>query len=362
MAHRKADPQHTRDFWLASRHSIEMAHTRISPRLLVATLLLSLFPLVGLWSLMRNGPLEREATVLVKKGANLEQMASQLEAQGVIRSAAIFKLWARARRIKPIRGEYTFAPRASLANVEGKLRRGDIHFTTIVITPSAHAWSVQKRLKDFIPEDVFWAMWKSPHLAKVAGFPEAKSLEGLLAPATYKIHHALEPEEIMLQMVEAFRNQVRPRLDGGELPPYATLILASLVERETNLPEELPKVAGVYAQRLRIGMRLQCDPTSLYARWLSGDLRFTPPASDDIHREHPFNTYTVSGLPPTPIAVPGPAAIAAAKAPERTSDLYFVATGTGGHNFAPTLREHNLNVGIFRREVERQRSQKDKKE
>jgi len=160
----------------------------------------------------------------------------------------------------------------------------------------------------------------------------------------------------MLQLVEAFRNQVRPTLEGGVLPTYQTLVLASLAEKETHLPEELPRVAGVYALRLRIGMRLQCDPTSQYARWLTGDLRFTAPTSEDIRRLHPYNTYSVLGLPPTPIAIPSAEAIQAAKAPLITKDLYFVATGNGGHNFAPNLREHNRNVSLYRKELMHQRN------
>jgi UPF0755 protein len=332
-----------------------MTRSRASFRFLLATALLSLLPATGGWFWLRNGPLADEATVLIKKGTTVDQMAEQLEAQGVIRSASLFKLWARARKLQLLRGEYTFAPRASMADVAGKLRRGEIHFTNVVITPSMHAWAVQKRLKDFVPEEVFWTFWKSPRLAKAAGFPDAPSLEGLVAPATYRLHHALEPEEVMLQLVEAFRDQVRPNLDGGLLPPYQTLILASLAEKETHLAEELPRVAGVYALRLRIGMRLQCDPTSQYARWLTGDMRFTAPTVEDIRRLHPFNTYSVPGLPPTPIAIPSAGAIEAAKAPLIRRDLYFVATGMGGHNFAASLREHNHNVDLYRRELRQQR-------
>lgn len=332
-----------------------MARSRTSLRLLVATAVLALIPLGGWWSWKRDGPLVQEATVLVKKGSTVDQIADQLERQGVIRSASLFKLWARARKLQLIRGEYAILPGASMSDVAGKLRRGDIHFTNVVITPAMHAWSVQKRLKDFVPEEIFWTLWKSPRLARTAGFEEAESLEGLVAPATYRLHHALEPEEIMLMLVEAFRDQVRPRLEGGVLPPYDTLILASLAEKETNVPEELPKIAGVYAKRLQIGMRLQCDPTSLYARWASGDLRFSPPLSEDIRRPHRFNTYSVSGLPPTPIAIPGAAAIAAARDPEIGKNLYFVATGTGGHHFASTLGEHNRNVNLFRKEIRHQK-------
>ena len=335
-----------------------MARPRTSKRLLLATALLALPPLWTLWTWKRSGPLITQGTVLIKKGATVDQIADQLEKEGVIHSASLFKLWARARHLKLIRGEYTFDSQASLSEVANKLRRGEIHFTNIVIPYAAHAWAVQSRLKEFVPEDVFWKLWKSPNLAATAGFPEATSLEGLLAPATYRVHHAMEPEEIFLAMVEAFHRSVRPKLEDGALPPYQTLILASLVEKETHLPDELPIVAGIYARRLHLGMRLQCDPTSQYARWLNGDLRFTAPMHEDIARVHPFNTYTMAGLPPAPIAIPSPAAIEAAKHPSPGAELYFVATGTGGHYFARTLAEHNRNVALYRTEIARQKKEK----
>lgn len=332
-----------------------MARSRISLRLLAATLLLALPPLWGWWTWTRGGPLQREATVLVRKGATVSQIADQLEREGVIRSAAFFKLWARARKLQLLRGEYTFSPRASLAEVSAKLRRGEIHFTQVVIPEGAHAWTVQRRLKDFVPEEAFWTLWRSERLARTAGFETAESLEGLVAPATYRLHHALEPEEVMLELVESFARSVRPKLQGGVLPPYETLILASLAEKETNVPEEFPRVTGVYHRRLQMGMRLQCDPTSLYARWAGGDLRFTAPLLEDVRRPHRFNTYTTNGLPPTPIAIPSAAAIEAAKAPSDSKDLYFVATGNGGHHFAHTLPEHNRNVVVFRAEMKRKK-------
>jgi UPF0755 protein len=163
----------------------------------------------------------------------------------------------------------------------------------------------------------------------------------------------MEPEEIVQTMVEAFRLQVLPTLSDGVLPPYQTLILASLAEKETNLTDELPHIAGVYYKRLGLPMKLQCDPTSLYARWLTGDLRFTAPLREDTARSHPYNTYSVMGLPPGPIAIPSKAAIEAAKSPLETDDIFFVATGTGGHNFSKTLAEHNRNVGDNRAKIGR---------
>jgi len=332
-----------------------MARSQTSLRLLVATGLLALIPLGGWWSWQRSGPLQKEATVLVPKGTTVDQLADRLENQGVIRSATLFKLWARQRKLQLIRGEYTFSARTSMANVASKLRRGEIHFTNVIITPAMTAWSVQKRLQGFIPEETFWTLWKSPRLASSAGFPEAQNLEGLVAPATYRLHHALEPEEILLSMVEAFKTQVYPKLEGGVLSPYQTLILASFAEKETNVQDELPRVTGVYYHRLKIGMRLQCDPTCLYARWASGDLRLVAPNGEDLHRPSPYNTYLNGGLTPTPIAIPSAAAIEAAKSPEISNNLYFVATGHGGHNFAPDLRQHNHNVDTYRKAIRGQR-------
>ncbi|HEU4952200.1 MAG TPA: endolytic transglycosylase MltG [Holophagaceae bacterium] len=332
-----------------------MAKSRVSRRLLLAILILALPPAAGWWLWKGQGPLAEQADFVVKKGTTVDALADQLQSQGVIRSAELFKLWARSRKLQIIRGEYTFDAKASLADVAAKLRKGEVHWTNVVVPEGAHAWSLQKRLAPFVPEDAFWKLWTSPTLARTAGFPEAPDLEGLAAPATYKLNRALEPEEVMLDLVEAFRRQVQPKLEGGVLPPYQTLILASLVEKETHLPEERARIAGVYYKRLKLGMPLQCDPTSQYARWRSGDLRFTAPGPEDIRRSSPWNTYTVKGLPPTPIAIPSPAAIEAAKHPLVTKDLYFVATGLGGHRFAPTLKQHDRNIDLYRKELARQK-------
>lgn len=330
--------------------------SRISKRLLIAILILAIPPAIGWWLWKGQGPLSEQADVVVKKGTTVSQLADQLQARGVIRSADLFKLWARSRKLQIIRGEYAFDAKVSMSDVADKLRKGDVHWTNVVITEGAYAWSVQKRLAPFVPEDAFWKLWKSPTLARTAGFSGAASLEGLAAPATYRLNRSMEPEEVMLELVEAFHRQVHPKLAGGALPPYQTLILASLVEKETHLPEERARIAGVYYKRLKIGMPLQCDPTSQYARWESGDLRFTAPTPEDIRRPSPWNTYTVKGLPPTPIAIPSAASIEAALHPLVTKDLYFVATGLGGHRFAPTLAQHNRNINLYRKEIARQRA------
>lgn len=330
--------------------------SRTSKRLLIAALILAIPPAVGWWLWKGQGPLQAPADVVVKKGTTVNALAEELQARGVIRSADLFRLWARSRKLQVIRGEYTFDTGVSLADVAAKLRKGEVHWTNVVIPEGLHGWAIQKRLAPFVPEDAFWKLWKSPTLARTAGFPEAKSLEGLVAPATYKLNKALEPEEVMLALVEAFHRQVYPKLQGGPLTPYQTLTLASLVEKETRQPDERARIAGVYFKRFKIGMPLQCDPTSQYARWMSGDLTFTAPTPADIRRPSPWNTYTVKGLPPTPIAIPSPESIEAAVHPLVTKDLYFVATGLGGHRFAPTLAQHNRNIALYRKELARQKA------
>jgi UPF0755 protein len=176
-------------------------------------------------------------------------------------------------------------------------------------------------------------------------------MEGLVAPFVYRLNHAQDPEEIFLKLAETFRDRVKPTLFGGSLSPYRILTLASMIEKETAIPQELPLVAGVYVKRIDLGMRLQCDPTVLYARWHSGDLRFSAPARADILRKSNFNTYSVFGLPPTPIASPSQVAITAAKFPHISSNIYFAATGKGGHAFACSLLEHNQNVKRYRSEL-----------
>ena len=145
-----------------------------------------------------------------------------------------------------------------------------------------------------------------------------------------------------------------PELEGGVLPPYETVFLASLVEKETKLAEEQPKVAGVYKKRLDLGMRLQCDPTSLYARWLSGNLRFTGRWRKTFVT--PTGSIPTRRLaPPTPIAIPSATAIEAAKAPlvGRTSTSWPRARAATPSR--PSLRDHNQNVGAYRKELARQK-------
>jgi UPF0755 protein len=186
--------------------------------------------------------------------------------------------------------------------------------------------------------------------------PEAHSLEGFLFPSTYEFTRHNSCEQVAKRMVENFRavwDSIKPAdsqsLPGG-LTPMQIVTLASLVERETPDAQERPLVAGVFYNRLRKGVPLQCDPTVQYALALEGHpVKDVKP--EDLKVDSPYNTYTHTGLPPGPIANPGEASLRAALAPEATDYLYFVANDKGGHFFAKTLAEHDRNVKLLRRRL-----------
>jgi cell division protein YceG involved in septum cleavage len=174
---------------------------RISIWFLLGVAALVAVPAYSHWVFARPGPLAREASVLIKKGTTISQATEILFDKGIIDSKRLFLLRAKIGGPKIIRGEYIFPAKSSMASVWNKLTKGMIHTTKLVITPALHGWLVQKRLEPFIPENKFWSMWENPELIRQTGFPDAPSLEGLIAPATYSLNLAMEPEEIILEMV-----------------------------------------------------------------------------------------------------------------------------------------------------------------
>jgi peptidoglycan lytic transglycosylase G len=177
--------------------------------------------------------------------------------------------------------------------------------------------------------------------------PGARDLEGYLFPDTYALPRRATAAELIERMVSAFRSALTPDLSARaaarELSVRELVTLASIVEKETGKPEERPVVAAVYANRLRIGMGLQCDPTVIYGLERVG--RYTGNLTrEDLRFDSPYNTYRYAGLPPGPIAAPGRASLEAAAAPASVPYVYFVSRNDGSHAFASTLDEHNRNV------------------
>jgi UPF0755 protein len=194
----------------------------------------------------------------------------------------------------------------------------------------------------------------------VGDLPTELPAEGSLMPDTYKFTRGTKRSEIVQQMAAAQKalvDQIWEKRDP-DLPVSTVeelVTLASIVEKETGRADERPRVASVFINRLDKGMRLQSDPTIIYGIF-GGDGKPAdrPILKSDIDKQTPYNTYIIKGLPPTPIANPGRAALEAVANPSRTPELYFVADGTGGHVFAETLDEHNANVRRWRKvEAER---------
>jgi UPF0755 protein len=293
------------------------------------------------------GPLQEEVTVLLPKGAGLGDTARLLKLSGAIGNETLFRLGARYRgEDRAIRyGEYRIPARASMEEILGMLVRGETVRHRVTVAEGLTSWQVVELLRQ---NEV------------LTGGIEEVPPEGSLAPETYVFERGQTRAELVRWMQEA---QTRLLAEAWErrapdLPlrnPEEVLILASIVEKETGVPEERGRVASVFLNRLRRGMRLQSDPTVVYGVTGGKEVLDRGLRRSEIERVTPYNTYQIDGLPPTPIANPGRASILAVVNPEETGFLYFVADGTGGHVFAETLAEHNRNVARWRKiEQERQ--------
>jgi UPF0755 protein len=310
----------------------------------------------GVSTLDAPSPLQAVIRYKVAPGRSFAHVANELAAQGVVAHPKILAQYARwsgqAAAVKA--GEYEITPGITARELLTKMVNGQVllHSFTIV-----DGWRVQEMLE---------ALRRNPDVASTlpAGTPAAVSAnlmekigapgvnaEGQFLPETYRFvlgttdiellrqaHSALTRE---LQAAWADRDSNLPLHDANEL-----LIMASIIQKESGIPQEIPKIAGLYLHRLSIGMRLQADPTVIYGmgEHYDGDIR-----SVDLRTDGPYNTYTRVGLPPTPIALPGAAVIRATAHPEKTDAVYFVAStkGDGTHVFSATLEQHNAAVAAY---------------
>ena len=291
--------------------------------------------------------------VEIPRGTPVRGIARLLAERGVVRSAAAFELLCRWRGRALQAGEYRFDRAKTAFSVQEDLAEGRV-FTQAFVVPEGYSILDVADLvaeRELAPREEFLAA--ASDLTFVSDIaPAARSLEGFLFPATYQFPRRAAAREIVAAMVRRFRAEWASLGGDGRLPQrlalYEVVTMASLVEKETRLAEERPLVAGVFYNRLKRGLALQCDPTVIYALRLAGRYRGTL-LTRDLALDSPYNTYRRRGLPPGPIANPGAAALQAALAPPATEYLYFVADAQGGHVFARTLAEHNANVARYRR-------------
>ncbi|MCE7997572.1 MAG: endolytic transglycosylase MltG [Rhodobiaceae bacterium] len=296
----------------------------------------------------RGGPGDVDTVFLLERGTGLNRTAAKLEEQGLIANALIFRI--ALQIVDPEStlkaGEYLLPAKASMADIAKILREGKSILHKLTLAEGLTSWEAMQVIA------------ADPVL--VGEVPEVPE-EGALLPETYLFTRGTSRADIIAQM-EAAHIEVVERLweERAENLPITSIeeavILASIVEKETGVADERPRVAAVFTNRLRRGMRLQSDPTIIYGITNGQGPLGRPIRRSEIDRKTAYNTYQIDGLPPAPIANPGEASIAAVLNPPTTSDLYFVADGTGGHVFSKTLAEHNRNVAKWRR-IERSRRQ-----
>ncbi|MDX1975329.1 MAG: endolytic transglycosylase MltG [Rickettsiales bacterium] len=291
------------------------------------------------------GPLTEPKTVLFKRGHGFRQIVDDLGEQGVIRYPLVFKaiaaLTGDARKFKA--GEYYFTTAIPPAMVMGMIAQGKVVVHKVTV---AEGLTVQE-INALLTKETL-----------LEGDVPTGIEEGSLLPETYYYTYGDNRADIIHRMqaaMQATLNELwdKRRTDTPLTTRQDIITLASIVEKETGLPSERPLVASVFMNRLRLGMKLQTDPTVIYAITKGQTSLGRALTLADLETDSPYNTYKYAGLPPGPIANPGRASIEAALNPLDSNYLYFVATGNGGHNFAATLQEHNKNVADYRRSVKK---------
>ena len=344
------------------------------------------------WALLMPVEPSGQTFVLLRPGYSTRRIATELKNAGVIRSKEAFVLWHywhHGRTLKA--GEYLFEKPANIIDIQKRLRRGDVYFHTVVVPEGFTMFDVAHAIADaglgsadeFLKE----AQTDTGLISDIA--PNARSLEGYLFPDTYQFSRMMTMHEMALSMVCQFRLVAQQiGLTGGESEAAAggpvpsthsghicisvtnhaaesgikpvsmvpedltllerTVIMASIVEKETAVADERPIVASVYYNRLGKHMALDADPSIIYAELLAGTYAGALHHAD-MQFHSPYNTYRNAGLPPGPIGNPGKSALEAAMHPAQTDYFYFVADAQGHHRFAHTIEEHNQNVVAYRK-------------
>ncbi|NNE41311.1 MAG: endolytic transglycosylase MltG [Marinicaulis sp.] len=293
------------------------------------------------------GPSDAATVILLEPGSAVSTIADQLHEAGVLKYPDLFTVIVRLKgnQNEMKAGEYEIPAGASVIEIIDLLIEGKSILHTITLPEGL---TTAQMLRIVNAHEI------------LEGDLTLEPAEGELLPETYSFTRGETRDEIVREMMKA-QDALIDRLwpDRAMELPISTaeeaIILASVVEKETGVPEERPLIAAVFVNRLKRGMRLQSDPTIIYGL-TQGEPLGRGLRQSELRGETPYNTYVINGLPPTPIANPGAAAIAAVLNPAESDYLFFVADGTGGHAFAKTVREHEQNVANWRR-IERERRQ-----
>jgi UPF0755 protein len=340
---------------LSSRHKAFL----LAPGLLILILLFSAY-----WFLFSplSGP-SLTKVVMVKKGMPLRKISAMLEQEGIIRNSQVF-IWMASLRGKKSgikAGEYEFRTRMSLFQVLDALEKGQVRQYRVTIAEGYTLFQIAQLLEELkiVGKKEFLEKASSPAFILSLGLPlsasgkPASSVEGYLFPNTYNLMRETTSEEIIQMMVQqfnkVFNKELIHRSSQLGLSQKEVVILASIIEKETSLPEEKPLVSAVFHNRLKKKIPLQSDPTVIYGiKNFNGNL-----TKADLQRPTPYNTYLFSGLPPTPICNPGKDSILAAVYPSPVSYLYFVSKNDGSHFFSSHIEEHNQAVWKYQKNPKR---------
>jgi UPF0755 protein len=329
--------------------------------LVLAVLLLGAAAAAAWWSGMRSldVPLRLAAPMRFKvsSGASFAHVATQLATQGIVAQPRAWILYARwkglASAVKA--GEYEIQPGTTPRELLSKMVNGQVLLHSFTIVDGWRAQDLLDALRrnpdivSTLPEQTTWSVQAATIMTRL-GAPGTDA-EGQFLPETYRFIGGTTDIDLLRQAHGALvreldaawvdRDPDLPLHNSNEL-----LIMASIVQKESGLPQELAKIAGLYLHRVQLGMRLQADPTVIYglAERYDGDIHTV-----DLRADGPYNTYTRAGLPPTPIALAGAAVIRATAHPEKTDAIYFVAStkGDGSHIFSATLEQHNTAVAAY---------------
>lgn len=342
------------------------------------------------WAVLSPSEPSGQTFVMLRPGYSTRRIATELQKAGVIRSKEAFILWHYVNRGRSLKaGEYLFEKPSNIIDIQKRLRRGDVYFHTVVVPEGFTIFDIARAIEaaGLGSADEFLKVAKSDTqlIADIA--PNATSLEGYLFPDTYEFSRMMTMQEIAADMVCQFRVVAKeiglitsePGATGSEsvakrsghlcgaviiqpkdteeprsvraeelTPLERAVIMASIVEKETAVPEERPEVASVYYNRLAKHIALDADPSIIYAELLAGTYQGALHHAD-MSFSSAYNTYRNAGLPPGPIANPGRSALEAAMHPAQTDYYYFVADAQGHHRFAKTMEEHNKNVIAYRK-------------